>query len=539
MRSPFLLASLALACGAASLVWACNNSNDNPQVVIGTDASTDVADTGSDSLLSDVIGPLPDSTNDTCTLADHKTDPVAICIQEQVLQFELQYAYTKGKGVAPTWSSAAPYGAGTGHRWQDDLGLAGALGAYYCSSEVYGNNNSTAAFGQVLVDLGPVLSAELKASPPAGYDGETYFRLRWAQAAYNYANDPQTAGILQSMADAYGMALAAQAYAVAPSAAVGDAGGGGGDAGGGDAGAGNPGNPGGVVIGTKNGDGSVAYAPVQTIMAAAALLDMAHLFAPDPDAGAKAHGWATTADQVVTYVLARGKDPKTGLFYQSLVTSGDPGHDALGPGQPTSDTFLVDDQAWIALALARAQDLRNSLPVVDAGDAATTPVPLYDTAGADLAAALTGANLFDGTTQPSSPAKPGAFLEGLGPAGILTNKTTTGNAILLGGLHRVATGAGTAQAYTLGQVRAALTQALPANSSLFSVVTDSNGNPVQQAYLRAGSKSFGYAASYAPDGGAAGQEQGATDYRTDALIAFVEGITQLWHGEANNPVCAP
>jgi hypothetical protein len=279
-------------------------------------------------------------------------------------------------------------------------------------------------------------------------------------------------------------------------------------------------------------------------MAAAALLDMANLYAHDPDAGVAAAGWATTAEQVLAYVIARGKDPQTGLFYQSLVTSGDPGHDALGPGQPTSDTFLVDDQAWITLALARAQDLRNSLPLVgvDGGEAGPGPTPIYDTAGADLAAALAAANLFDGTTSPSSPPAPGAFMEGLGPGGILTNKTSVGNAIMLGGLHRVATGQGTPQAYTLGQARAALTQPLPANSSLFSLVTDSNGNPVQQAFLRAGSKAWGYAVAYAPDGGeggVAGQEQGATDYRTDAAIAFIEGISQLWHGQANNPICSP
>jgi hypothetical protein len=535
MRTSFALASLSTV--AVALVWACSNSNDNPQVVVGTDAASEAGEAGADTGdLPDVGGPGPDASRDICTLSDHVTDPVAICIQEQVLGFETSYAYAKGQGVAPTWSSTAPYAPGSGHNWQDDLGLAGALGAYYCSSEVYGNNHSSAAFGAVLLDLGTTLVTELQANPPTGYDGETYFRLRWAQAAFNYANDAH-ATALKAMADAYGAGLAAQAYAVAPSA--GDAGSDGAD--GGDAGA--AGSPGGTVIGTKNADGSVAYAPVQTIMAAAALLDMATLHAHDADGGATTQGWAATAQQVLTYVLARGRDPVRGLFYQSLVTSGDPGHDALGTArQFTNDTFLTEDQAWIMLAFARAQDLVNllaTLPAADGGDASPGATPLvYSIAGADLAAAVTSANLFDGTTTPGTPPPVGAFMEGLGPSGVLTDKTTIGNAIILGGLHRLTLQQGSAQAYTLGEARSALTQVLPANTSLLSIVTDSNGNPEQQSYLRAGSKSYGYAVAYGA-GGDAGLEPNASAYRSDAVHAFIEGMTQLWHGAANNPSCAP
>ena len=59
-------------------------------------------------------------------------------------------------------------------------------------------------------------------------------------------------------------------------------------------------------------------------------------------------------------------------------------------------------------------------------------------------------------------------------------------------------------------------------------MTDTTGNPEQQAYLRAGSQAYGYALSYPVDAGML--EPGATNYRSDAVHAMVEGLTQLWHG---------
>jgi len=542
MRRTLFLTSITTA--ALSLAaWACSNSNDNPNAVVQGDGGPETgAESGSDGAITDDGGgPLPDATSNPCTLSDHVTDPVAICIQQQVIGFELQYAYTSDAGVAPTWSSTSPYAAGTGaHQWQDDLALAGALGAYYCSAEVYGNNAATAEFDQKLRDLAPFLMGELQGSPPAGADGETYFRLRWAQAAYNYVND-NDALVVQAAADTFGAGLATQAYVVPASGGTGGDGGspeaGSSEGGSGDAGSG---NPGGVVIGTKNADGTVSYAPRQAIMAAAALLDLAILHKTDVDAGNAPPQWVATAQKTLDYVLARGRDPVTGLFYQALVTSGDPGHDALGPASPTSDTFLTEDQAWAMLGLARAQDLLAAYfknVAKDAGlDASGVLLETYANAGVTLAASIAHAGLFDGVSSPGSPPPVGAFYEGIGPTGLLTNKTTIGNAIMLGAFHRIAVAAGSSFAYELGQTRAALLQFSPVKTSLFSVVADQNGNPVQQAYLRAASKSYDYAASYTADGGL---EPGAADYRTDAVNAFVEGINQLWHGTASNPSCAP
>jgi hypothetical protein len=513
MRASLALSSLPAA--VLALAWACANTNDNPAVKVTEDASSADGDdaAGESGAVAD-SGGLPDSLQDPCTLGDHVTDPVDLCLQQEALSSEVKYAYTMGQGVAPSWSSVtgAP---GSGHSWQDDLGLAGALGAYYCSAEVYGNTQVDAPFKAVVVDLAAVLGAELSATPPSGYDGEVYFRMRWAQAAFAYWSG-SGAIAMQAAADAFAAGLLSQAYPRPPVA--------GGD--GGDAGAG------GIVIGSKNADGTVAYSPARSVMAAAALLDWAGQAAAN-DGGSRAQAWAT-AQEVLDYVLARGKDPVTGLFYQSLVTSSDPGHDALGPAAPTNDTFLTDDQAWVVLGLVRAQDALAKSAGGDAGGGS----PIYANAASDLASAVVQANLFDGTTSPGTPPPPGAFMEGVGPAGVLTNKTTIGNAMMLGGLHRTLMDVGVTLAYTLGEMRAALTQAQPAHSSLFSVVTDPSGLPAQQAFLRASSKSFDYAVTYA-DAGAAVEEPGARDYRADAVHALVEGLSQLWHGAANNPNCAP
>jgi hypothetical protein len=545
MRNRVLLAFLPA--GLVALAWACGGHTNASSPGSDGGADADAGDDADDASGLDDFGTLPDGSSNNCTYKDVATgellDPVALCLQQQALTYEAQYAYTKGHGVAPGWSSTAPYAQVQGHDWQDDLGLAGAIGAYYCSSEVYGNNHSTPTFSAVLGDLAPVLVGELQQTPSplqGSYDGELYFRLRWAQAAFDYANNTQ-AQELKGIADTFGASIAGHAYAVA--AAGGDAG-----------------TAGGMVIGTQNGDGTVSYAPAQTMMAAAALLDMAVLGSSSADAG-PVQAWATTAQQVISYVMARGRDPVTGLFYQSLVTSSDPGHDAVGPGTPTNDTMLTQTQAWVVLALARAQDLLDtypSNPSADAGADAGEPdaSSLFETywvAGAGVATAMTNAGLFDGNTNPPpAPAVPpvGAYMEGLILSGsqLLTNKVTLDNAIMLGGSHRVQVGAGSPLAYQLGELRSAL-GGVPvgtlqlASTSLFTIVTDANEDLLQQSYLRAGSKAFGDAVAYTPgaEGGPEGTalEPGATSYRSDAVHAMIEGISQLWHGAPNDARCAP
>jgi hypothetical protein len=229
-------------------------------------------------------------------------------------------------------------------------------------------------------------------------------------------------------------------------------------------------------------------------------------------------------------VWKRARDPVTGLFYQALVTSGDPMHDALGPGVPTSDAVLTDVQGPIVLGLARAQDLETTLQNAnDAGtDAETLPANTYWNEANTLVTSM-HALLWDGAAPPAS----GAFMEGTVPSEgfTITNKPTFGDAMLLGGFHRVAYGVGATLSPLLGSRRAALTQQ-QSSSSLFSVVSSG-----QTGFLRAASRDWSFAITFTADGGTLGQETGATQYRTDAMAAAVEGLTQLWRGRTNAPPC--
>jgi hypothetical protein len=202
-------------------------------------------------------------------------------------------------------------------------------------------------------------------------------------------------------------------------------------------------------------------------------------------------------------------------------------------------SLLTDVQATIVLGLARAQFFSKMLvAAVDGGADATAdaglPQNLYDGWGNTIISALTNAGLYDGPSDHTS-MDPGTFMEGLRGGVVLTNKTTLGNAFLLGGLHRIAESSGVDDSYEAKQLRAGLLQLSPSNSSLLSVVQ----NPSQNAYLRAASKDFHFAVSYAPDGGPLGPEPRAQSYTTAAVGAMVEGMTQLWHGGADpHPECA-
>jgi hypothetical protein len=282
---------------------------------------------------------------------------------------------------------------------------------------------------------------------------------------------------------------------------------------------------------------------------------MANVHASDPDAGADVAAWVTSALAAVDYVWARGRDTTTGLFFQQLVTSGDPGHDALGQGMPTPDALLTDVQAEAVLGLARLQDGVNALLASDAGaaggiDGSVLTQSMYWNEATTTMQSLAASGLFDGTIPVGAevglpnPAPVGAFMEALVPStgAIDSNKTTIGNAWLLGAAHRVRVGLASQVSDVLQpQLLLAVGQQTHANSSLFTVVVDTQtGNPVQTDYLRASSKTFHYATVFSPDGGTGAQEPGATSYRADAVAAVIEGLTQLWRGTPSvQQTCAP
>jgi hypothetical protein len=518
------------ACGGGSHGSSAGAAGDG-----GDDESPDqslpVGDTGA-SGNPDVVTVVPEASVHNCVLSTGDggaADPVLLCSQETALLNLLTNAYTTGTGVAPGFSSQPPYTATTGHAWQDDLSLAASLGAFQCSALAYGDTVYLGMFDGVLADLGKLLPAEVVTT--GRYDGELYFQLRNAAQGLSRIGEASVASALDAQADAYARGiLAGHVVTLLPATDGGDAG-----------------APA-VVIGAPDTQtGAVSYAPAQAVMAAAALLDLAARDAASGDAGNEAAALAGSASQALAYLWARGRDPVTGLFFQSLVTGADPGHDPLGTGMYANDALLSDVQAAVVLGLARAQ---TAATVLAASGDAGTGAPPYAGWTESLVSALNASGLFDGPdARDASDASdggvpaPSAFMQGVVPSlGLtLTNKTTASNALLLGGYGRAqALGAAGAWAGELGGLRQALAFTSPAGvpwpeaSNFASVVTDALGDVTQVAYLTAVSRSWGWAQAFSPqsgEGSDAGLDPDAMIYGTAAVSAMVEGATQGWYGQ--------
>ena len=571
--------ALALGpCGLALGGWAC--SGDTSSAVAGDDASADDSSITLGDVHTEFVKMGAPDASFACQISPSgppgpgDPDPVLLCSQQAVLGYVLTYAYKKGQGVMSTWSSSPPYAAGSGHQWQDDVGLAAAIGDFHCGSNAYGNNITTMSFDQTLPDLAGVLTREL--SPvPLDDDGAIYYRLRSASLAYSYTNDDVTASALNVIAEAYARAIQTSYTGTATIPAAVDGGvpeagnpdgaaaDGSGEAGVDEAGPTDGGSGGGTMItliGKPGAGGTVAYEPAKSVMAAAALLDLARLHASDADAGTDVATWRATALGTIAYVWSRGRDPVTGLFYKSLITSSDPGHDALAMVSPANDALLTDVQGPVVLGLARAYSAAVALQGPDSG---IGPVPNYPAWGDAIVASMNAAPLalFDGVqslgdggnVMNAPPAPPGAFFEGYVPStgATMTNKTVAGNALLFAGFARTGSVVASPLTYENNGLRWAFSQTVPyvphhigyattpwpARSNLFSAVVDSTGQNVQQAFLRATSKGWGLAQVFPASGLDAGLEPGATDYRTDANLAFVEALTQLWTVFPNAPAC--
>ena len=488
-----------------------------------SDQSVAPTDTGP-FVYPDVATAVPEASVHNCLLAaadGGAADPVLLCSQETALLNLLTNAYTTGTGVAPGFGVKPPYTASTGHAWQDDLGLAASLGMFQCSALAYGDTQYLGVFDTVLADLGKLLPGEVVTT--GSYDGEVYFRLRNAARGFSLIGSTSVAGALDAMADGYASAIQAsfvQAVQLPDAGATTTA-----------------------VIGVPGTQaGAVSYAPAQAAMAAAALLDMAARAGDAGDAGARAMAFAASGNGALAYLWARARDPVSGLFFQALVTSSDPGHDALGTGTYANDALLSDVQASVVLALARAQTAANAL----ATDGGSSPAP-YGAQIETLVTALTTAGLFNGQTvapQGAVMPAPGAWMQGLVPSlGLtLTNQTTASSALLLGGYGRAqALGVPTQWGGELAGLGLALDFTSPtgvpwpANSNLVSVVTDALGDVTQVAYLPAVSKGWGWAQAFSPSGADAGPDLDAAAYSTAAVNAMVEGVTQSWYAWYSQP----
>jgi len=488
-----LRAALALSLvAAAPLVALACSDGSTP----AANASDEGADAPADVVLPDTFTPPNDSGVSNCKLRNG-TDPVLLCFQKTLLSRQADAVFADGVGVYASWDSTSlePDKADGGqplHDWHDDVAFAAAIASYQASALVYADSQFTASFDALLLKLEAIIEKEM--SPlPAEYGGDVYRQLRIIADALRRANGFTQADRIDAIADAYGRAILSFSQ---PVSAMVD---------GGDAGAMQS------VLGTTT-TGGVAYAPLDVTTGAFALIDMAHRhLANDATFAASAQAAAVRA---LDYVWSRGRDPATGMFYAALVTSGDPGHDALAPstGAP-SDALLLEVEAAIALNLARAQAF-VSMPSSGL-TAAVTGYPFDVHASAIVDATNGPTSLWDGLDAPDA-GTGGGYFEGYVPStsALVTTKPSRGNAFMYAALHRLLPDVGGNYPWQGKFLRPILTTpAPPLNAGLYSVVSGQSG------YFRATTSDFKIAT----------ETRGAS-YTSRAVASVCEALNELWYG---------
>ena len=443
-----------------------------------------------------------------CTI-QNGADPVGLCTQKTVLSDEHKVAFKAMTGVAQSWDSFSlepdvdPSG-NVFHDPRDDAAYAAACARYHHSATVYGDTKLTATLDADLVALGSLLPTEITPTT-GGYAGELYFDLRTAAVGLNTLPVPTTTvTTVDMLAETYGRAIHDTSYVALGSIVVD-----GGDGGGGMDG----------VLGTPAAGGGTAYAPADAATGAYALVDLAVRHAAD--APASAATWQAAAASVLAHLDARARDPSTGLYYASLVTSADPDHDALAPAQaggPPADALLTEVNARIALAYIRAGELATTNATAVPAIAA---LPLEKRAEALLSALDTtpqdggaeAGGLWDTTV--------GGYFTGWVPSTkqILTDKPTRGNALVMAAIHD----ASVYSFYAPDPGRVATLR------GLFTVATK---NPIpsfinsilgQLGYFLSVPQTFAFAA----DAGTSGRQM---SYFSSANTSAVEGLSELWVG---------
>jgi hypothetical protein len=492
-RHPFLLGLLLpLGLSGAAALHACSDGGGATTAAVGGAGGGPGGSGGGSG--GDASPPPPD-TGPTirCTL-DNGTDPVGLCAQKLVLGTQHKVAFDPKRGVAQSWdatTSVLDTGPGDAvlHDLHDDASYAASIARYHKSSGRYGDDEITGLLDADLVALVPILQAEL-APLPAEYAGELYADLRTAAGGLRVAEHNDLADPIDALADAYGRAVFDTFYVALA--------------------AGDGGAPDGV-IGAAAGGGATAYAPADVATGALALLDLAvRHTAAEP---AKAATWQQAAVSALDHLWLRARDPATGMYFRALVTSADPGHDALpaaAPGDPPGDALLADVQARVALALVRAQDLADHNP---AELAAVAAYPFEIHAEAAIAAVNAAAAGLWNTSA-------AGYAEGFVPStsARLGDEPTRANALLLASIHRASLMGNTPFSTQFKPLRALFTDRTPAHTSLLSVVPDQTG------YFRAAPPGFDFTAD---DAGAAPRRK---SYFSASIAAAVEGLTELWYG---------
>jgi hypothetical protein len=506
---PFITPLAAVA--AAGGLWAC---------VVGTDTSGSTGGSGGSGGAGGAGGvggvggtggysPVPEAGPVISCHLDNMADPVAFCTQKLVLRNEHAAAYDAKRGIAQSWSSAtfAPDVDASQmvlHDPRDDAAFGAAVGRYLNSANTYGDDEITLTLEIDIVNLVPTLVAEMT-PPVAGYAGDLYLDLRTMASGLRITDRNDLALQIDALAEAYGRAIYTTSFVTLGAS----------DA----------------VLGTPTtGDAGAAttYSPGDAATGAYALADLAQRHASDEPANAAA--WQSGAALVFAHLDSRARDPATGLYYASLVTSADPDHDALAPAAattpdgapaPPADALLTDVAARVTMALLRTQDLATNqataLPAL-----AAAPLEAH-------AEALLGA--LDKTPQSLWDATLGGYFAGWVPstAQLLTDKPTRANALLLGAIHRASVmgnGPDETRLMPLRKLLAGITdpdspEVTTPNTSLMSVVTNQNG------YFLQVPPNFNFM------GVDAGGDIREKSYFSSANAAAVEGLSELWFGVPN------
>jgi hypothetical protein len=219
------------------------------------------------------------------------------------------------------------------------------------------------------------------------------------------------------------------------------------------------------------------------------------------------------------------------MFYQALVTSDDPGHDALDvPGETPSDALLLDVNASVALSFVRSQVLLQGnaalSQTLSTFDFVGTADKLFAAMNGTYVAGSTTVSLWDGVPDNSTATMGAGYMEGYVPSTgqMLTNKPTRGNAMAMAALHHIETDIGGTYTWQSQYLIAVVTAQVSQNTGLLTVF------PGQIAYLPAASKGFTFAPVYGPDGGDAGTLPLAKSYTSKAIDVACESLNEFWYG---------
>jgi hypothetical protein len=522
-----LFALAALVAGPLA-AWACGSDSGSP--VGSSDAGPDV--TNDVPVDTHVIPPVDGYTPTIKCLLDNQQDPVSFCIQKSVLTAQSQ-VFSPTSGVAPSWSSTTGQPDPTPSDIHQDIVFGEALAHYLQSAQIYGDTEKTAAFTAELLQVAQRIEAEAPLASWPEYGGDDYVGLRAIAVGLFDTTQADDARKINTLADIYGRSVFNNFALQVPSTP--------------DAGADAGASGGGTLLGTPAAGGQVAYVTADVASGALVLLDMADRFGCDAgDAGdsspcdgapdqASALAWQAAALSSLQHLVDRARDPATGMYFASLVTSADPAHDALAQGTSPfpGDALFTDVQGAVALALTRAFAVAtksttlgsaaksfpyeaHALEIFEAlnGNAGSAPQTMWDGAGpGESDAAVMGA---------------GGYFEAYSPSThvLFSNKTTRGNALLYAAMHRYQIDVASEFVWQLPLFRALFTSDTGQSTGLYDVL----GGGLQAAYFRATSQAFGPAVTYLADGGLGGPDPTSGSYTTVASMAAMLALNEEWYG---------